>query len=369
MIFEIFTGRKRLNRICRQFYESGRLPEEKRGGTRQTAMQKCAKESVRDFIGKLRPTEGHYNRKKSSRRYLSPLLTIRQLYSAWSSQFVKDNPGNVPCKYQTFYDIFVKEFNISFKTPRTDVCSTCARYENQKMDPKHVQEAELALKLHKLRARQFGLIRAEDAKTRRTMVLCFDLQQNIPLPRTNIGEVFYKRQLWMYNLGVVHITKHQDNRTVFLYNWLESDSGRGSNEVISAVLDFLRVNLTRIKKKRYRCLSLFADSCPGQNKNYTMLFALLTYINSPLCPFRTIKFTFPVRGHSYMEADQVFGRIEKDMRKRETVLLPSTYQDIMQQHGTVKRFNDDWRAYDFKKLVKLYLSTAHVQLQNSKRWF
>lgn len=61
----------------------------------------------------------------------------------------------------------------------------------------------------------------------------------LPLPKTNIGEAFYKRQLWLYNLGLICV----DNTEVpYMYTWLESESGRGSNEIISALLHLLSTN-------------------------------------------------------------------------------------------------------------------------------
>lgn len=32
--------------------------------------------------------------------------------------------------------------------------------------------------------------------------LCFDYQQNMPLPKVPSGDAFYKRQCWFYNIGI-----------------------------------------------------------------------------------------------------------------------------------------------------------------------
>jgi hypothetical protein len=35
-----------------------------------------------------------------------------------------------------------------------------------------------------------------------TEVLCFDYQQNMPLPKMPSRDAFYKRQCWVYNFGI-----------------------------------------------------------------------------------------------------------------------------------------------------------------------
>jgi len=94
---------------------------------------------------------------------------------------------------------------------------------------------------------------------------------------------------------------------------LESDSGRGPNERISILIQFLtelEITLSSLENPPTK-LNLFSDSCSAQNKNQYVMAALLHYINYKTIHFIEIKHYFPVRSHSYMPPDQVFGRIEK----------------------------------------------------------
>ena len=50
-------------------------------------------------------------------------------------------------------------------------------------------------------------------------------------------------------------------------------------------------------------LQLFCDSCPGQNKNWTML-RFFHYMVHQKKRFANIKLSFLIREHSYMECDQ-----------------------------------------------------------------
>lgn len=230
------------------------------------------------------------------------------------------------------------------------------------------EEATVQLDLRMLRAEQFNRLQKADKRDRRTVTIAFNLQQNLPLPKTNIGEAFYQRQLWLYNLGFVWCGQKQNSKSVHLYSWLENQSGRGCNEIISALFCFLRDLTSHVKRQRYSCLSLYADSCPGQNKNTAMMLALLLYMNSTECPFKTIKFTFPVCGHSFMEPGQVFGRIKKDVRKYKLILTPATYREIFRDHGFVREFGTDWRSHDYKKLVNSMIKKNEVPIRNTRRW-
>ena len=59
-----------------------------------------------------------------------------------------------------------------------------------------------------------------------------------------------------------------------------------------------------------RKLRLFSDSCFGQNKNMTMI-SMLSALRKTAFPNLDVEHTFPIRGHSFLPADRVFGRIEQ----------------------------------------------------------
>lgn len=154
-----------------------------------------------------------------------------------------------------------------------------------------------------------------------------------------------------------------------LYTWLESDTGKGSNEVCSALHHFLHSIKNRVVHRRIKRLDLFADSCPGQNKNFSMLTFLLRFIKSPDCKFQTITITFPIWGHSFMKPDRIFSVIEKDIRKQQVIATPDKYHSILEKHGRVKVYGRDWQVFDHKLLAKQLLrSNTNVPMQNSKVW-
>lgn len=74
-----------------------------------------------------------------------------------------------------------------------------------------------------------------------------------------------------------------------------------------------------------------------------------------------IVLTFPVRGHSFLPADRVFGRVEKDLRKKPFILNPKTYQDVYEKHGKVHNLAEDWHLYDVKQLESYYKKVENIR--------
>lgn len=151
-----------------------------------------------------------------------------------------------------FGDVFRRRFNLSFRKPRTDVCSYCEERQNLINAGVEVEENKTLLKLHRARARRFYDILKKSAADCNTLCIAFDMQQNKPLPKTNIGEAYYARQLWVHNVTFVIHSQKQRRRNVHIYKWLESESAKGSNEIVSALSNFFKtVILKRISVRRY----------------------------------------------------------------------------------------------------------------------
>lgn len=135
------------------------------------------------------------------------------------------------------------------------------------------------LRLHKLRAKNF--FELVGTKVPDTVSVSFDMQENQPLPKLSVGEVYYSRQIWMFNLTFVIHGPNQGKENVFIYTWTENQSARGSNQVCSALMDFIKVLENRFQgdPQKPSKLRLFSDACSGQNKNRTLAGSLLHYVN------------------------------------------------------------------------------------------
>jgi len=128
----------------------------------------------------------------------------------------------------------------------------------------------------------------------------FDMQKTLPLPKVPTYIVFYKRQIWLYNLGVV-LSKNEKS---MCFTWLENEAGRGSQEISSCLSVFIEQHLDHGVKK----LELWSDSCGGQNRNIKMVLALKKAMMAhPSLEY--IQLNFLVSGHSYLQNERDFAKI------------------------------------------------------------
>lgn len=199
------------------------------------------------------------------------------------------------------------------------------------------------LTIHKTRANHFFKLMNEEFAD--TVSYCFDLQQVQVLPKAPITEAFYAQQLAFY---VFCVTDFSTKNPVF-YTWLEHEAGRGVVETSSAVTDFLRKTDFDPDVKHIR---LFSDGCGGQNKNSHMVHALMLWLfNDAPKTIETITMTFPVRGHSFMPADRVFGQVELVLRSHAFIKSPEKYYEIYSTKGEVRKLGSDWILYNIKDAV------------------
>lgn len=66
---------------------------------------------------------------------------------------------------------------------------------------------------------------------------------------------------------------------------------------------------------------------------------------------------FPVRGHSYMPADRAFGLLEKKLRKKEKIILPTEYDCIVSSIGNLHIVGQNVVVADWNSSVGRILRT------------
>lgn len=293
---------------------------------------------INEHIKSFPKRQSHYSRESNRNvTYLSPELNLKIMHSLYLEKYETDiykklqdgEKVNPTVKYDFFTRHFADNFNISFGFPRTDTCQTCDNLKNV-IDAEIDMEQKIKLQtekdLHVAKAELFykDLKKYDtDAKIliNNIEILCFDFQQNLPLPHVPAGDVFYKRQLWVYNFCVY------SGRTgkSYFYMYDEVTAKKGKNEVISFLNHFLGTILDRQVDTVY----LFSDNCSSQNKNHCLTQFLYTIAKTQMYGIKKIIHRYPEPGHSFLPCDRSFGQIEKQRRRQERVFLPQTYQNIV----------------------------------------
>lgn len=343
-------GRTRLKNIVHKVHCCQPI-EEKRGGDRVGDLNLMKKEKVREFIGNLKGTESHYNRNKSKRIYLSCDLSIRKLWTLYNSQASPD----MKVAQTMFRRIFTREYNLGFRSPASDACSTCCLLKEKIKNAAHgsaeKQRYMVEKRIHSQRAKAFyDHLKAYTDES--NCSLCFDLQQIQPLPKTPIQEAFYSRQINLYNFCVTDLKA----KTPVFYIWTEDQAGKGSTEISSAILS----HLSSLELEGKSTLRLFCDGCTSQNKNNIVLRSLVHFLQTTKTSLTKILMFFPVRGHSFLPADRVFGRAEKLLRKQPVILTMEDYFESYKKIGEVKYLGEGWNLVNTKVLNECYKDIEYI---------
>jgi len=200
--------------------------------------------------------------------------------------------------------------------------------------------------------------------------MTYDIKKTMPLPKLSVGEAFYLRQIWMYNVGV-HVRQKREES--YFQIWAENEGKRGVNEVCSSLLAFFTIADISSNK-----LVVWSDSCAGQNKNFaTICFWQYVLLSGH---FNTTEHKFPEPGHTYLDSNQDFGKVEAAVKKRENIYSVYEYQTLMtncitnKTKVTVTRMGDKMADIsDLARLLGLKKMTRDddgnkVQLRDKVRW-
>ena len=226
--------------------------------------------------------------------------------------------------------------SFSYSRPKSDTCKVC---DTMKVRVEAEQDFEVSRRLqgewnlHKRKAeRAYQQLREDTAEAQsdtKLDMITFDLQQSLPTPLLSVNVVYYKRQLWTYNLGV-HCCA---TGTGFMNVWDESVGSRGSQEIGSCVLTYLREHQTPAEH-----LIAYSDSCGGQNRNVNFVCLWQHVVSSSTYSYEVIDHKFMMSGHSYLPNDRDFGGIEKVRRRTSAVYVPSEWCTLIKNARRVNPF-------------------------------
>ena len=361
-------GRGRVDVIIQKKHcsETGVIQKDARG-CHKPANKKTAEErdKVVSHIKGFPLYESHYSRRDTDKQYLPPNLTLSKMYSMYTEHCTTQSLKPVS---KTYYSQVLRSLNISFKKPLIDTCKTCDAFyvsiRNTK-DAEDKSEKERQLHAHQEAADLTYDVKREDkerAKSNVNIQCCsFDLQQCLPTPCLSSNVVFYKRQLWTYNL-TVHDAK-EDRCVCFM--WHEATGKRGSNEIASCMYSYLQAIDPKINH-----IILYSDSCGGQNRNASMS-AMMSYAVSSIPHISVIDHKYMVPGHSHLECDADQARIERARKQSDIeISIPHDWLQFVKTVRGKKCFKvvemNSNTFYNFSDLYSQELVRRHIDTTNQK---
>ena len=118
-------------------------------------------------------------------------------------------------------------------------------------------------------------------------------------------------------------------------------------------------------------VELFSNGCRGQNKNNILLGMVQHWLHEITVgggnQIKDLLLIFPVRGHSFLPCDRLFGRISQDTASKLNITTPEKYHEIFKMHADeVFVYGKDWVLYDFKAAAAATYKLL-VGLQQLKR--
>lgn len=113
-------------------------------------------------------------------------------------------------------------FNISFRKPATDTCSSCdqlhATIEHGDASAKQQTEVQKQLHLRKAELARDAYKTDTSCTEEDRQCIVFDLHKTLPTPHLNTNKFYYMRQLWTYNLAI-HVTTSDH---AYMHMWDET---------------------------------------------------------------------------------------------------------------------------------------------------
>lgn len=306
---------------------------------------------VCDHILSFPSYQSHYTRTQNpNRKFLASNLNIRLMYNLYREHCQNLNLTSVT--ESIYRRTFNTKFNLHFHSPSTDTCAKCDAFKIKILALEGNEEEKEQLKVqHEVHMRKAEAARnslRQDTKKAKEdqsfYVMTFDLEKALPFPKLTTSVAYYKRNMYVYNLGCHEMSTDLG----FMYVWDETIASRGSQEISSCVQKHLQERATTLKH-----VVLYSDTCTGQNRNLNFVLMLMKLVDSDNNSIENIDFKFMVSGHSFLPNDSDFGSIEL-YAKQKSIYVPEDWYDIIKKSRRNKTFHvTKMSRCDFKSVTSL----------------
>ena len=260
--------------------------------------------------------------------------------------------------------------HIKIRSPRTDMCDFCELQKRKIAGTKPHDESEAEKLTAELAAHQkayqgeravYNSERKRSEKDRKqfaegkleadkcTEHICMDYGQSIEVPHTTdqLGGTFF---LHMRNFHLFGICSTLENSQIF-YTYDEREAGKGANEVISFLHDFLFS-----RKIQTPNIRIHADNCTGQNKNKYVMWYLIWLAATGRV--RRVEFKFMIKGHTHFIVDSGIGHAKKELRRSDVFCLKH-WAAVVNRSSIVNKAKviDASHVYDWKTELQPYFKS------------
>ena len=317
---------------------------EKRGRPIGTCI-KIDKNIFEKFINNYSIVDSHYTNSKL-KYFQDRELTPTTLFNEFKEYILEiNNPVSI-C-FNTFINFFRDNYNYKFRTLRTDICDFCFEHEqkqNKLTDLEIIEKSN-----HDQRVEKYNKLKTNLINNNNNFCIEFDFSQNRNFPIIPNAEAYYKRNISLYIFNV-----HIHNKNSYMFHTIEGISSKDPNSVCSNLFKVIELQFSNLNNditaQNFNYI-FFSDGCPGQNRNWVVLF-FLSFIS---IKFNIkIKHIFPVRGHSFNVCDRNFSILGRKLRKLKTI---ETHEKIIKYLKQNKKFEVlKSKVFDYKTFLNDHFS-------------
>ncbi|KAF0708842.1 Uncharacterized protein FWK35_00033730 [Aphis craccivora] len=251
-------------RVCKNFFLSCLViisltpPDEQRGKQSYSKIPNERKAFAYEHINSYPTVQSHYCRADTNKKYLTSDLNISKMYDQYVSVCLAQN--KIPVEKHMF----------RFFSPKKDLCEICVEFDT--LSKTGLTDSD-KVKCYENHITSKDMMRIERDNDKiidsKTAVVCFDLENVLTLPKTNVGCAFYKRKLNCYNL-----TAHLNlNGQIYCAIWNEGLVGRSGNDLASAIVSCLEQIIE--DHRSIEKIITWSDSCVPQNRNSLISCAVI----------------------------------------------------------------------------------------------
>lgn len=239
--------------------------------------------------------ESYYCREDTKRQYLSAdvksISNMYRLYQEHCKVHVRTAVSE-----PVYRNIFCSEYNLSFFNPKKDLCMVCTSYNKGDAEKKAALENEYQEHIQRknisLAAKEADKERSNNDET--FISVTVDLQAVLQIPSGDESILYYMRKLVLYNFTIYEARLPNE---AYCLCWSEIKGKKGSWEIGTCLNIFLFNELPPTVKH----LSIFSDTCSGQNRNQ-YISAFLLWAEQKHENLDIIEQKFLDSGHTHMES-------------------------------------------------------------------
>lgn len=261
------------------------------------------------------------------------------MYQLYKEKLESENKE--PCSLFVYKRIFGTQFNLSFYTPKKDLCLLCTKYDNSG------RLEELKEEYDALIARKHECQMAKEADKERSitdptyLVVTADIQSTLQISVSGVGVLYYTRKLNVQNY-TIHTAKPPNDAYCIIWN--EVNGKRGSVEIATAINWWITQIPDTVKE-----VTMYSDTCAGQNRNQFIAAFLLHLIQRSDNNLEIFEQKFLESGLTHMEVDSMHSAIEKEKR-HSAVYSMIDWKSIMTRARS-KRHKKSAPAYNVQELL------------------